>query len=133
MPTFAGPESISYFTLNFEFDGVQEFVTNVIQSNPMLAMQMAEQLPVIEDGNHIVGIVDESDILLAVYQHEERFAEPVSEHMTSKLEIVGPADPIDVLLPIFRADRVAIVADGDKFHGLITQVDLLNHLRQKVT
>ena len=91
------------------------------------------QLPVIEEGNHIVGIVDESDILLAVYQHERRFAEAVSEHMTSKLEIVGPADPIDVLLPIFRADRVAIVADGDEFHGLITQVDLLNHLRQKVT
>ena len=90
------------------------------------------QLPVIEHGNHIVGIIDESDLLLAVNHHEDWFTNPVSKHMTSKLEKVSPSDGIDVLLPVFRADKVAIVVEGDDFLGLITQIDMLNQLRQKV-
>ena len=90
------------------------------------------QLPVIEDGNHIVGIIDESDLLLTVNHHEDRFTDPVSKHMTSKLEKVSPSDGIDVLLPVFRADKVAIVVEGEEFLGLTTQIDMLNHLRQKV-
>jgi len=88
---------------------------------------------VMQDDQHIVGIVDESDILLAVHHRESRFQEPVADHMSSRLEVVAPEATIDDLVPIFRADRVAIVVDGDDFLGLITQVDLLNHLRQKVS
>jgi cystathionine beta-synthase len=91
------------------------------------------QLPVVQAANQIVGIVDESDILLAVHHRENRFQEPVADHMSSRLEVVPPSAAIDDLVPIFRADRVAIVVDGDKFLGLITPVDLLNHLRQKVS
>ena len=85
------------------------------------------QLPVMDDGR-IVGILDESDLLLAVYQHEERFGAPVREFMTSRLEIVEPDQPLDTLIPIFRADRVAIVVEAGEFLGLITQIDLINHL-----
>ena len=90
------------------------------------------QLPVVENGDHIVGIVDESDILLAVHHHEGRYQEAVADHMTSRLEVLPPSASIDDLVPIFRAERVAIVVDGDTFLGLITQIDLLNHLRAKV-
>ena len=86
------------------------------------------QLPVIE-GKRIVGIVDESDLLLAVYNHEERFAEPVSTAMVTKLEAVQIGGSIDELLPIFDRGMVAIVLDGEEFMGLITRVDLLNYLR----
>jgi cystathionine beta-synthase len=90
------------------------------------------QLPVL-DGLRIVGIIDESDILLAVYNHPERFPAPVSEFMTSRLEIVPPSAGLEELMPIFRADRVAIVVGEDGFQGLITKVDVINHLRQKVS
>ncbi len=89
------------------------------------------QLPVLED-DRIVGIIDESDLLLAVYRHEDRFTSPVRDSMTRRLEVVAPSEPIDDLLPVFRADRVAIVVDGEKFLGLVTKVDLINHLRQKL-
>ena len=36
------------------------------------------------------------------------------------------------LLPIFRADRVAIVTDNDLFYGIITRIDLINYLRKQV-
>ena len=90
------------------------------------------QLPVL-DGEKIVGIVDESDILIHVAgDHERRFSEPVREAMTAKLETVEPSAPLDTLMPIFDAGRVAIVSDANAFLGLITRIDLLNHLRRRM-
>ncbi len=90
------------------------------------------QLPVLDKAGKVVGILDESDILLKVFKDDERFKDPVSSAMTSKLETISPDQPIDVLLPIFAQDRVAIVIEDDTFLGLITRIDLLNHLRRKM-
>jgi len=89
------------------------------------------QLPVM-DGDQIVGIVDESDVLLHVYADETKFRDPVSTAMISKLQMLDVKSPIEVLLPVFDAGHVAIVMDGDKFLGLITRIDLLNYLRRRV-
>jgi len=88
------------------------------------------QLPVM-DGDRIVGIVDESDVLLHVYGDEKKFREPVSTAMVSRLQVLGVKSPIESLLPVFDAGHVAIVVDGDKFLGLITRIDLLNYLRRR--
>ncbi len=91
------------------------------------------QLPVLNEAGGIVGILDESDLLLALWQHGERFSEPVSAFMTDRLEIVPPDADLDRVMPILRADRVAIVVDArERFLGLITRIDLINHLRQQV-
>ena len=82
------------------------------------------QLPVM-DGDDIVGIVDESDVLLHVYGDEARFRDPVSTAMVSKLDKLDVTSPIESLLPVFDRGHVAIVIDGDKFLGLITRIDLL--------
>ena len=89
------------------------------------------QLPVME-GDRIVGIVDESDVLLHVYGDEARFRDPVSTAMVSKLDKVSVAAPIESLLPVFDRGHVAIVMDGERFIGLITRIDLLNYLRRRV-
>ncbi|HVR66704.1 MAG TPA: pyridoxal-phosphate dependent enzyme [Verrucomicrobiae bacterium] len=89
------------------------------------------QIPVLENGK-IIGILDESDILLKVYAHEEKFRDKVRAAMTTKLDIVGAKAPLSDLLPIFARDHVAIVQEGDQFLGLITRIDLLNHLRRRM-
>ncbi|UNK48876.1 pyridoxal-phosphate dependent enzyme [Lysobacter sp. S4-A87] len=89
------------------------------------------QLPVM-DGDNIVGIVDESDVLLHVYGDEARFRDPVSTAMVSKLDKIDVSSPIETLLPVFDRGHVAIVVDGEKFLGLITRIDLLNYLRRRV-
>jgi len=89
------------------------------------------QLPVM-DGDEIVGIVDESDVLLAVYGDESRFAEPVREAMVAGLQKIDASEPMESLLPIFDAGRVAIITVDGKFQGLITRIDLLNYLRRNV-
>ena len=89
------------------------------------------QLPVM-DGDRIVGIVDESDVLLHVYGDEARFRDPVATAMVSKLDKVNVSAPIEALLPVFDRGHVAIVMDGERFIGLITRIDLLNYLRRRV-
>ncbi len=63
---------------------------------------------------------------------EARFASPVETAMISKIETLQADAPIESLLPIFRADHVPIVLDGDQFLGLITRIDLLNYLRRRM-
>jgi cystathionine beta-synthase len=89
------------------------------------------QLPVM-DGDDLVGIVDESDVLLHVYGDEARFRDPVSTAMVSKLDRLDVKSPIEALLPVFDRGHVAIVMDGSRFLGLITRIDLLNYLRRRV-
>jgi cystathionine beta-synthase len=89
------------------------------------------QLPVM-DGDKIVGIVDESDVLLHVYGDEARFRDPVSTAMVGKLQMLEVKSPVEALLPVFDAGHVPIVVDNDKFLGLITRIDLLNYLRRRV-
>ena len=90
------------------------------------------QLPVLEEGGQVVGILDEEDVLLKVFESEERFKEPVHDAMTSQLEVIQASAPLEDLLPVFNAGRVAIVVDGQQFQGLITRIDLLNHLRLRM-
>jgi len=89
------------------------------------------QLPVM-DGDRIVGILDESDVLLHVHVDEARFRDPVSTAMIESLTILDVKSPIESLMPVFDRGHVPIVMDGDRFLGLITRIDLLNYLRRKV-
>jgi cystathionine beta-synthase len=88
------------------------------------------QLPVLS-GDAVVGIVDESDLLLAAATSEGAFARYVRDFMTTRLETVTRKTPVTELIPIFDAGRVAIVVDELGFHGLITRVDVLNYLRRQ--
>src|SRR3954468_4380519 len=91
------------------------------------------QLPVIDNGK-LVGIVDEGDNLAVVDGPYDgrwaRFNAPVGGAMTRKLHTLQANQSLDALLPVFDRNEVAIVFDGDEFVGLITRIDLINHLRR---
>jgi cystathionine beta-synthase len=90
------------------------------------------QLPVVDE-ECVVGILDESDILAFVEGKDahrvQRFRERVDRAMTRELHTMQISDRLDALPPLFERNEVAIVLDGARFVGLITRVDLLNHLR----
>jgi len=87
------------------------------------------QLPVV-DGDRVVGLVDESDMLGAVLEHSSRaFEHPVKEVMVTRLETISADAPIADLVPLFRRDLVAIVLDGGHFLGIATRLDLINYFR----
>ncbi|MFN8391742.1 MAG: pyridoxal-phosphate dependent enzyme [Bdellovibrionota bacterium] len=89
------------------------------------------QLPVVE-GEKIVGLVDESDLLLALYRDKSLMQRPVRDVMTQKLKTVQPNTDLELLLKIFDEGFVVIVEDQGRFLGLITRMDLINYLRLKL-
>jgi len=105
--------------------------TPMAQAIKRMRLFDVSQMAVVE-GHRVVGILDESDVLLALVNGPDAAGRPVSEFMTSRLETVASTSTIEHLMPIFRADRVAIVVDGDRFLGLITRIDLINYLRQQL-
>jgi cystathionine beta-synthase len=88
------------------------------------------QLPVIDEGK-VVGIVDEWDLLTATQESPARFRDPVRTAMTQRIETVGLKTPLTQLVEAFNKGHVAIVVDKGKFYGLITRMDVLNHLRNR--
>ena len=89
------------------------------------------QLPVL-DGGKVVGIIDESDLLLAVYGHTDKFREPVAGAMTTRLELIQVNRPLSDLVAVLGRNHVALVMEGGAFLGLVTRIDLLNHLRRSI-
>ena len=87
------------------------------------------QLPVL-DGGRLIGLLDESDLLAAVEDGRGRFADPVSAAMVAKLNTLQAHEPLESLVPIFERDEIAIVLEGYEFLGVITRIDLINHLRR---
>ena len=97
-------------------------------------MRLADvsQLPVLEGGK-LVGVIDESDLLLSVHADAARFRSEVSTAMTDAPQTISPKAALAELEALLDRGLVAIVADEAGFHGLITRFDLLNHLRRTLT
>jgi cystathionine beta-synthase len=89
------------------------------------------QIPVM-DGARVIGIVDESDLVMHLHTDASRFNDPVSTAMVTTLETIEHDAPIADLLPIFQRDHVPIVAERGHFVGVITRIDLLNYLRKQL-
>ncbi|HKW85095.1 MAG TPA: cystathionine beta-synthase, partial [Burkholderiaceae bacterium] len=87
------------------------------------------QLPVL-DGGTLVGVIDESDLLLSVHADAGRFRSPVASAMTDAPSTLPPGASLTELEAVLDRGLVAIIADAQGFHGLITRFDLLNHLRR---
>ena len=52
--------------------------------------------------------------------------------MSSDIVTVPPRSSIDTAVSILQKGLVVIVADENRFYGLITRIDLLNYLRRQM-
>ncbi len=97
-------------------------------------MRLADvsQLPVLVNGKQLVGVIDESDILLGVHEDVAHFRRAVSSAMTDKLQTLSPDASLADLEAELGRGLVAIIQDASGFHGLITRTDMLNHLRRSL-
>ena len=104
----------------------------VIQAMKNMRLYDISQMAVLNASGQVAGILDESDILLAVTNDSANFKKPVSEFMTRELSTLTADSSIDELMPLFAEDKVAIVFDQENYLGLITKIDLINHLRKQL-
>lgn len=98
-------------------------------------MRLADisQLPVLENGERLVGVIDESDILVGVHADATHLRMNVASVMSTQLKTLAPNASLADLQAELAGGWVAIIADASGFHGLITRFDLLNHLRRSIT
>ena len=96
-------------------------------------MRMADisQVPVIENGKP-VGILDESDVLMAVQGNESASGNPSQGAMTTRLRTLPPDASLESVYQVLNEGLVAMVMDGEEFVGLITRTDLLNFMRRRL-
>jgi cystathionine beta-synthase len=104
----------------------------VVQAIKRMRMFSISQMAVVDEKDHVVGILDESDVLLALVRDRDCATRPIRDYMSSRVETVRPTASVNDLMPIFRADRVAVIADEKHFYGLITKIDLINFLRKQL-
>ena len=94
------------------------------------------QLPVVDEHGKVVGLIDEGDLLLATVNAEAK-SEPlrarIGDVMSKTLVTVTPQTTIPELLPLFDRGIVPIVMDNGEFLGLVTKIDVLNHLRRRTS
>lgn len=103
--------------------------TLIVAYNRMRAHGVS-QLPVLE-GEALVGILDELDLLQAVSNERENFTRPVRDFMTTNLETLPPSADPSALMSLFDRDLVPIVVHEGRLLGLITKIDYINYLRRR--
>jgi cystathionine beta-synthase len=89
------------------------------------------QLPVM-DGNKLLGIVTEDDIIRFAFGRPERFNEPVRSAMNATFLRVDKNTSVNNLVAMLEVRSSAAVMDNEAFLGLITRADVLNYLRRQM-
>jgi cystathionine beta-synthase len=138
---------VNYFRKKKKYGDLRDIISRYYEYNEVVSVSLNDtlntaytimkqnsfsQLPVIEN-SIVVGMVDESDILLSVYQSKDKFNAKVFTVMSKILVKTTPDCSIDELIDIFKQGYVAIIEDTSGcFYGIITQMDLINYLKNKV-
>jgi cystathionine beta-synthase len=101
--------------------------TTLSQAYRQMKLYDISQLPVL-DGDALVGLLDEEDLLVHVCR-TGGFEGTVADVMTRDLTIIDADQDLDTVLEVLGRGMVAPVVRDGRFQGLITKIDVLNHLR----
>jgi len=90
------------------------------------------QMPVVDADGRAIGMIHEYDLLQFLIEGKHRLSEVV-EPLVQPLQGVVQADtPVGHLRHIFNDDNVAVVKDGDRITGIVTKIDLIEFLGERL-
>jgi len=90
------------------------------------------QLPVVDEAGRVVGMIHEYDLLNFLVEGKHRLSEVVDPLVQPLQGVVGPDTPIGRLREIFNDDNVAVVKEGEKVTGILTKIDLIEFLGERL-
>ncbi len=76
----------------------------------------------------IVGMVEESALLEALFTGKAALSDPVSKHMSAPLPMIGSKEPVSAAVTAFETASALTVLDNGKPVGVITRQDLLGYV-----
>ena len=91
------------------------------------------QLPVVDEGK-LVGIVTESDLLGRLVEGHATLSSAVAEVMFRNVQTVNEQDNASTLLEMFGTGAAGVIVDDeDRLVGILTKMDLVDHLTATAT
>jgi cystathionine beta-synthase len=90
------------------------------------------QMPVLDDSGRAIGMIHEYDLLNFLIEGKHRLSEVVDPLVQPIQGVVGPETPIARLREIFNDDNVAVVKEGEKVTGILTKIDLIEFLGERL-
>jgi cystathionine beta-synthase len=76
----------------------------------------------------IIGSVEESELLDAIFTGKAALSDPVSKHMSAPLPMIGSGEPVSEAVTAFETASALTVLDNGKPVGVITRHDLLGYV-----
>ncbi len=90
------------------------------------------QMPVCDASGHAVGMIHEVDLLHGLLEGRVRSHEPIDALVAPLQGVVTADTPIAELQKVFAEDNVAVVRDGERPIGIITKIDYIEFLSQRL-
>ena len=90
------------------------------------------QMPVVDETGRVTGMIHEYDLLNFLIEGKHRLSEVVDPLVQPLQGVVGPETPVGKLREIFNDDNVAVVKEGDRVTGIVTKIDLIEFLGERL-
>jgi cystathionine beta-synthase len=90
------------------------------------------QMPIVDDAGRTIGMIHEYDLLQFLIEGKHRLSEVVDPLVQPVQGVVGPDTPVARLREIFNDDNVAVVKEGDRVTGILTKIDLIEFLGERL-
>lgn len=104
--------------------------TKISEIIRIMRVNSVSQIPVIEGGK-ITGMIHESDILRGLREGVVQQETSAGELAAPIGGLIYPKARIEELYFLFQSDHVAVVIDEGKVIGIISQIDLIEHITKK--
>jgi cystathionine beta-synthase len=88
------------------------------------------QMPVVDSGNKLLGIVTEIDLLnhMLLSNHVHKSDETIERIVDRNVPVVRPGTPLETLMAVLSNSNVVILVMDDQVHGILTKIDILDFL-----
>jgi cystathionine beta-synthase len=91
------------------------------------------QMPVIDADGTAAGMIHEYDLLNALIAGTHKLADPIDPIVAPLQGVVTLDASINVLREVFAQDNVAVVKDGQEVVAILTKIDLIEHLAERMS
>jgi cystathionine beta-synthase len=90
------------------------------------------QMPVVDMEGRTTGMIHEYDLLNFLIEGKHRLSEVVEPLVQPLQGVVSMDTPVGRLRDIFNDDNVAVVKEGERIAGILTKIDLIEFLGQRL-